>query len=62
MSGLCGTCKHTVYCTFRAGGGAKSCDEFEDVSLAEEHDWDLQSLLKLYPGEESESGQQAETQ
>jgi len=49
MNGLCRTCRHVVYCTYRPDGGARWCDEYEDFGTAREHEWDLQQLLRLYP-------------
>lgn len=58
MKGLCGTCKNMVYCTYKAEGGARWCDEFEDAGSAAQHEWDLQALLKLHHPPEAEIGNQ----
>jgi len=54
MKGLCGTCKYVVYCTYRSDRAARWCDEYEDAGSAQEHDWNLLELLKLYPTPEAE--------
>ncbi|MBI2844822.1 MAG: hypothetical protein HYX78_15625 [Armatimonadetes bacterium] len=54
MKGICSTCKHTVYCTYRPDGGANMCDEYEDPGLAQEFDWNLRELVELTERTESD--------
>ncbi len=48
---ICRTCRYVGYCTFPRSRAITECDEFEDMSRAPVHDWNLQELLRLWSEE-----------
>jgi hypothetical protein len=49
----CRSCRYVGYCTFPKSRVITECDEFEDMSTAQTHEWDLQSLMKLWTDDEA---------